>query len=304
MKQCTVAVSQIRSYDTTFRYHRGNDPFQERDFMPAERGHSSVVLREISGAQEYQIVVGHLLVEGLASNDEVCALVYGGEELSDEQCRELILKCDATNASQLLTQYERALLIRDMGVSKYRAAQILGKSDTTIRNWLRGAELADEILEARGPLGGLTFSHMVELAEASAQTGRTLSIDDKLSYLQKAIRDDLSVKQFRKFLDSELSPAVESSTEAQRSQVRPRTRSRAKSPFQFVEGTSSPADPLQLYVDNKIIDAGLEEIVQATCSSEEELDFAIGPVSINDLKAVADCLSAIQSGFASGDVAA
>ncbi len=302
MRYASIPVANVRAATSRFDFYR-HDPFGERTAtIPESPVATQVIVREISGTKEYELIFGHLLLKKLPPEGMVPAAIYSMKELPDEECGRLILEYDRTAGSQLLTQYERASVIKTLGIVNRRAAEILGVSEMVVSKWLRGAATYEEIMAAGGTVEGLSFSHLITLAEVTGLSMLEITVEDKRTYLQKALEDDLSVKKFREFLEVELG-LVEDGESTKRSKRRSKS-SEEEGSFSYKGGTSSGAEELQLFVDNTIQEAGLDEYVKAVCTAADELEITIGPISTSKLGEVASCLQAIHAGLQSKKLAA
>jgi hypothetical protein len=309
MKYVEIAVSQINTADTTFRYYREGDPFDERTSLPSELASAQVILRELAGAQQYQIIYGHLIVDALAPEDKVQAIVYGRKELSDDGCREFILKHDAATHAQLLTQYERAQLIRDMGKSMYRAAEILNVSKTVVRKWIRGAKVYDEVAAVGAKLAGLSFSHLIALAELAgkaSKNGVTATAEDKKGYLEECAKREFSVSQFTAWLEKKLglveeepAPAVDCQEDSDD------LDSEVESPLPATDAADEEDDSVDLpgeiqgQIDQVLLDLGLLDDFRLRIDCEGHVTLTVGPVAVSALGDVAKAIRKAKAILAS-----
>lgn len=301
MKYETVSVRKIRLDDKTFDFYR-DDPFGERvSTMPETTVLTQVVLREILEGSQYQLIFGHRQIERLSPEDKVPAVIYSADELPDEECGRVILEYDRATSCQVLTLYEKACVIRGLKVSNYRAARILGVNETLIGKWLRGAEAYDEVTSAGGTVKELSFSHLVALGEVTGKAKDPVAIDDKVSFLAKAVEEDLSVRQFERFLKEKLGLLEESKEETAKKGKKKRQSSEdSDDPSIALKGGASGAsEELELFFQNKIQEAGLDDVVKDLTVTGDQVTFSVGPVSLKRLGEVGEFLKNLQVEVAS-----
>ena len=310
MQYAIVSRDRIRVDDRTFDFYRP-DLFGERNeaqssprvakIVPEDPTTAHVILREIPDTNEYQIIFGYLVVDKLPRGAELAATIYSAAELPDEECGLVILKHDRTIGAQVLTFYERACVIRALGVTMYRASKILGVTEPTIKNWLRGAEICDELIAAREfNTDRLSFSHLVALnalcERHEEEIGSEVSIEQKVEYLKKCSFDDLSVRQFRKWLEEVLGLVEhEAPLEDDKEDDEHESEHETDEGDDEESPSSRSISEVQRTINQLILEADLSvEDVRVNHGLDGKLNISATSVSVEELPRLADCLRRIH----------